>query len=645
MKQRTNNSARGARGMSLLELLVVMVILVIGIFSIIQIFPQGFTFINHSRNVTLAGRLAQGEVERWKGAAANVPDGIEAEDVVNGGIWTDYNPNDMSNANASHLPDNPTAADYWEWSNVNRSRMVKGETTLIPSPTQVPYNDGDNRAYSIYGLKFAPVAFGGEDASHPLPAGGAWPDQYILIYADPMPRLNVSGLTGNELDNAIDDMDNSSYAIDYDTGSLYFNKSWTDRTFKVTYNYWDGGVLRNRTQIITVASSGQWPTPLDGYDKKSLASKPDDYSEQVARKFHYIPTTGAGTDFSLWDPYQFTLLNSYQTTVEFAPTIGFNPRGANRNVRTNLGTRPLKAHIDYEVADWHVILEDRTVPNPSAANADGYPIRMTLPGIKVAGRNYNAINAINGAPNAAVDLAPYVGLTEGLSGYSVVALDLTDNTLMLNNTAGQTGGLEVDYASGTVTIPTQVIKYTPFGNALPPQDVRGHLIRFFYQATGDWAVQVSKAWSSYQRTSAGSDFKSLQYNNFTAEIVEPNGSSTTQAGAAIGNRWSAVLTFPRSNAGQSVSVSFLWSDKDNVPHEVTGRQYKLPEFAALNDGYPYIVIPFAAQDEYTPPTGDLLWNNPSFTFVNGASLKVRVIWRENPRRWESRDLETFLTRE
>jgi prepilin-type N-terminal cleavage/methylation domain-containing protein len=653
MKQRHNNLARG-RGMSLIELLVVMVILTVGIFAVIRIFPQGFTFINHARNVTLAGRLAQGEVERWKGASENVPDGIEAERFADGSIWTDYNPNDLSNADPDPakglLPPNPTAQDYWDWSNVNRTRLVRGETTLIPSPTQVPYSGSDNRAYSIYNLKFAPVEFDANNGHKP-PPGGQFPDQFVLIYADPMPRVNVTGLSGDDLDNALDDLNNSSYAVDYDNGTLYFNKSWTDRVFKISYNYWDGGVLHNATDVITVPSSGPWPAPLDGTvtvaqggPPNGLSHKPDDYSEQVARKFIYVPTSQSGTDFSLWDPYQFTLLNTYNT-LPFAPTIGFNPRGSNRTVRTNLGTRPLRAHIDYEVADWHVIHEDRTIPSPSAVNADGYAIRMTLPSLKATGRQYNTVNAIAGAPNSAIVTAPYSGLTTGLAGYSVVALDLTDNTLMLNSTASGDGGLLVDYGTGTVTVPAAVTKYTPFGNSLTGQDIRGHMVRFFYQAVGDWAVQVSKAWSSYQRMSEASGFQNLQYNNFAAEIVPPTGPSAGHPDAVIPNKWSAVLTFPRSNAGQSVSVSFIWADKDNVTHEVTGRQYKLPEFAALNTGYPYIVVPFANPGEYTPPAGDLQWNNPSFTFVNGASMKVRVIWRENPRRWESRDLETFLTRE
>jgi prepilin-type N-terminal cleavage/methylation domain-containing protein len=642
MKQRHNNLARG-RGMSLIELLVVMVILTVGIFAVIRIFPQGFTFINHARNVTLAGRLAQGEVERWKGAAENVPDGIEAERLADGSIWTDYNPNDLSNADAAHLPANPTAQDYWDWSNVNRSRLVRGETTLIPSPTQVPYSDG-NYAYSIYNLKFAPVEFDA-DNGHKPPPGGQFPDQFVLIYADPMPRVNVTGLSGDELDNALDDLNNSSYAVDYDNGKLYFNRSWTNRVFKINYNYWKNNTLQNATEIVNLPSSGDWPQPLpDTPDVVTLHDPPDDYSEQVARKFIYVPTSSSGTDFSLWDPYQFTLLNTYNT-LPFAPTIGFNPRGSNRTVRTNLGTRPLRAHIDYEVADWHVIHEDRTVPNPSAVSEGGYAIRMTLPSLKASGRQYNTVNAIDAAPNTAVITAPYTGLTGGLAGYSVVALDLTDNTLMLNSTASGDGGLQVDYGTGTVTVPAAVTKYTPFGNSLTGQDIRGHMVRFFYQAVGDWAVQVSKAWSSYQRISEAAGFQNLQYNNFAAEIVAPNGTPSGQPDAVIPNKWSAVLTFPRSNAGQSVSVSFIWADKDNVTHEVTGRQYKLPEYAALDKGYPYIVVPFADDGQYTPPAGDLQWNNPSFTFVNGASMKVRVIWRENPRRWESRDLETFLTRE
>lgn len=638
------------RGMSLIELLVVMVILTIGIFAIVRIFPQGFRFITHARNVTLAGRLAQAEVERWKGAATNLPDGIEAEDVRNGGIWTNYNPNEMSNADPDHLPADPTPQDLWEWSNVNRTRLVRGETTLIPSPTKVP-RGASKFAYSIYNLKFAPVEFGGQAGAHPAPAGGAWPDQYVLIYGDPLPRVNVTGLQGDALDNALDDLNRYQYAIDYSTGAVYFDRSYAGRVFKITYNYWDNGVLRNTTEVRTIPASADWGQQLpDSPDKITLQNVPDDYSELVARKFKYVPSSDQGTTFSLWDPYEFTILNGYLGTAEFAPTIGFNPRGANRTVRTNLGTRPLRAHIDYEVADWHVIHEDRTVPNPSGKDPNGYEMPLTIPGIKVAGRKYNDVSVVGSTGNAS-SLASYQGVSAGLNGYSVVALDMTDNTLILNNVGGATDGLAVDYSRGIVTIPAAVTKYTPFGDKLTGEDVRGHMVRFFYQAVGDWAVQVTKAWSSYLRVSAASGLDNLQYNNFAAEIVKPGAVSVTQPGAtpptdALQNPlWYAVLSFPRSNAGQSVSVSFIWTDVNNATHEVTGRQMKLPEFAALNKGYPFIVVPFARANQYAMPQGDQQWNNPRFTFVNGSSVKVRVIWREDPRRWEQRTLETVLTRE
>ena len=38
------------------------------------------------------------------------------------------------------------------------------------------------------------------------------------------------------------------------------------------------------------------------------------------------------------------------------------------------------------------------------------------------------------------------------------------------------------------------------------------------------------------------------------------------------------------------------------------------------------------------------WKNPYFTFVQGSSVLVRTIWRESPRRWEMRRLETYLDR-
>lgn len=611
------NVRHNKRGMSLIEVLVVMLILVIGIFTVATVFPQGFRFIEHSRNVTLAGRLSQAEVERWKAYAANVPDGIEALGMV-----TDYNPDDMSNV--GNPPD-------WLMSNVNRVREIKGEVTLIPTATVLPYNTGGSLAFSIYNLKFAPVVFSpnGQGNHPPPPPGAAWPDQYVLVYGDPLPRVDVTGLSGEELAAALDNLDRQTYGIDYAAGQLYFQPIPFDRKFKVDYSYWAGGVLKNNTEIITVAGDASNTITI-----KLAYPQLDDFSERVSRKFEYV----APGSFDRFNPYTFTLLNNYRAN-SFAPTIAFNPIGQNRTVRTNLGSRPLTAHIDYEVLDWHVIHEERTVPSPSNVDPNGYVLRLTLPGIKVAGRRYNDINPIGGPLGTPVNQPVYTGLTPDLANASVVGLDLTDNTLMMDNSPG---GLIVDYANGVIRVPAAVTKYTPFGGDLKNQDIRGHDVRFFYQATGDWAVQVSKAWSNYQRRDVGiKNLTNLQYNNFDVEIVQPNTGLSEIGYSNDTNDVCAVLIFPRSNAGHAIAASLIWNDVENVPHEITGHQDKLPDFGP----FPYMAIrlaPPARFQQNNKPNES--WKNPYFTFVQGASLKVRTIWREDPRRWETRDMETFLNR-
>lgn len=617
---------RGQRGLTLIEMLVTMVILVIGIFSLVRIFPQGFRFLTHARNQTLAARLAQAEVERWKAYAANVPDGIEAEDPATGMIYTDYNPNGMGNA------DGMSAQDTWYWSNVNRVRMIRGEVTTIPSPTMLPYSTEGERAYSIYNLKFAPIGHPGE------PANGV--DHLVLIYGDPLPRLNVTELNSGEREDALEDLERQAYAIDYDDGSIFVQGTWGDREFRVEYNWWDGSRLVNHVETVSVRGSDP---PSGDPIAVRLAHKPDPYSERVARKFQYV----APGNFSRRDPYEFTLLNTYNT-LTFAPTIGFNPVGANRTVRTNLGPRPLRAHMDYEVMDWHVLREERTVPSP-AQPGNGYALRLSVPGIKVAGRSYPGLDRV-GETSGAPAMLPFSGVTPDLAGYSVVALDLTDNTLMLDSPRGANnveGALQVDYSTGIVTIPPGVTKYTPFGQALTGQDIRGHDVRIFYQAVGDWAVQVTKAFYSYQRVAVDPSpggWASLQYNNFAAHILAPGESLAGLGYTAPADRWTAVLVFPRKDAGHAITVSLLWNDVNDQTHEHTGDTLQLPEFAMLDQGYPYIAVPFAAQNAYRLPAGDEQWSNPNFTFVQGASLKVRTVWRENPRRWEVRDLETYINR-
>lgn len=609
--------------MSLIELLVVLVILVVGIFSVVRIFPQGFRYLARARNQTQANRLAQAEVERWKANAANLPDGVEAEDPETGEITTEYNPNDMSTAPSGDP----------EWSNVNRVRMVRGETTVIPAPTLLPYGTGGSMAFSIYNLKFAPIARHGND-----------PDHFVLIYGDTMRRHNVTEYSSNRRDEVLDDLGQQEYAVDYDSGTLYFAASYRDRAYRVEYNWYDGSRLRNAVQIVNVPSGASFPNPLPEEPAAiKLANKPDPYSDRVARKFDYVEPG----QFDRRDPYQFTLLSTYNA-MTFAPTIGFNPVGANRSERTNLGARPLTAHIDYEVLDWHVIHEDRTVPSSSSLASDAYTVRLSLPGVKVAGRSYPGMENV-GTLTRTARMVRYTGLTEGMDGYSVVALDLTDNTLMLDNRAGggpSPGALQVDYTTGTVTIPKTVMKYTPFGQSFT-QDIGGHDIRIFYQAVGDWGVQVTKPYSNYQRIDVSANnagWRSIPYNYFAAYAVAPGDSIGDLGYTNATGRWAAVFVFPRKDAGHAISVSFLWTDVDGETHAVTGAERQLPEFASLNQSYPFIAVPFAPNNRFDPGKGPDPWNNPNYTFVQGASLKVRVVWREQPNRWQMRDIETYINR-
>lgn len=43
---------------------------------VVRMFPGGFAVVKHSEDVTLANRLAQQELERWKGMVGNLPNGI-----------------------------------------------------------------------------------------------------------------------------------------------------------------------------------------------------------------------------------------------------------------------------------------------------------------------------------------------------------------------------------------------------------------------------------------------------------------------------------------------------------------------------------------------------------------------------------------
>ena len=138
------NSMSGRRGTSLVEVLVVMVVLAVGIMTVIQMFPSGFRVIKAAESQTIATKLAQQEIERWKNMAANLPDGIMAVDE-NGNIqyqypgppFVDYQLNNPSDPNSGYQQVTVTASGAASYvrGNAFNTRQVVNESTLIPVGT------------------------------------------------------------------------------------------------------------------------------------------------------------------------------------------------------------------------------------------------------------------------------------------------------------------------------------------------------------------------------------------------------------------------------------------------------------------------------------------------------------------------------
>ena len=83
-----NSILRDNRGTSLIEILVVMVVLLVGIMTIIQMFPTGFKVVRAGESKSIATRLAQQELERWKAMTGNIPEAILPIDEA-GGVLND----------------------------------------------------------------------------------------------------------------------------------------------------------------------------------------------------------------------------------------------------------------------------------------------------------------------------------------------------------------------------------------------------------------------------------------------------------------------------------------------------------------------------------------------------------------------------
>lgn len=619
---------RGARpGTSLVEILVAMVVLVIGIFSLVRLFPIGFGTILYGEGVTRGNALTRSELERVRAAAANMPDSVLPITPGTGEVDFTLQPGaeflPFPNPALPGVPPDPRFSD------LNRFRRVLGERVKIPAPTsESPYS---REAISLYSVQFSPI----------YTANAARLRAYS---GTPLERVVLDGAPS---DAEIRDLGEGRYGVDYRNATLYFAPLPVERLFRVDYSF---TVPQGANAFVR---SGSVP---DAYiylgpnqTRFDLRTRPADMpanvrfvplpkgaqlevdEELVYRAFRMLPPL---IPFSRVDPYEFKVLNT------LTGMVGFNPLGSSPGNRFGTGGRPLVAKLDYDVEDWHIIREDRVVPQ-----AGPYNVSLTLPNVKQFGdveesqeQYFSLIRDFSAWPTFP-DNDPLRQVTPGLD---MVIADL-DTGLTIDSLSLNPAGIEaipaangdngrIDYNRGRIEFNPVVRWKLPDATGTPtaPTSIAGRRIRIFYRAEADWAVQITKAFSQYRRE------------------VTPQGMGY---GQYLQN--GPDLYFPPVDHDQSVSVDYTW-----VQMLSNGQKRLRQESGELHK----IKAPYAPDSPQTvgrAPQGlDIAWwltlniagrrdiapDEPVvIQSVRGASVIARAMWREGPR-WRRLEHSTLLPR-
>ena len=604
------------KGISLVEVLVALTVFVVGILAVVRMFPSGFVTVKHSENVTLADRLAQTEIERWRNRAANLPAGILpwGWDPITGQftVLPDTDPGDLRDP-AAPSDGWPVGFDIYYHTDANKFRRIHAEVTKIPVPSSMNWGYG-----SVYILGFSPILVDTDN------------NDTILVYSGPMRRRP---LPRNLFDLKISA--SSQYVMDYDdydgdgeAAAIYVSPAPYGRDYVLTYSYWQQSlagtldVLSVVSQVIPVPAANQAQidqgyqvVPIPDPENPTVLLKDrigfvgiDRGSDSLHRAFTELPL---GTGWDQNDPYQF------QVASTAAGVLLFNPAGYRYEEQTTRGKEPLTAYIDYTVLDWHIISEERKVADVINTPADG-EVKLSLSFLKKAGETVEWDGGV------------YAGLapSQGLSG-SVLAVDMETGDFYNEHSTIPAGWanagqpvLKVDYRKGIVEF---------------DEAYEGHAFRIYYRAQGDWAVQTFKTYDVYRRSYGPPETAPPGYREYYYDSQR------------FDTREDYRVYFPRCYAGGIVAVDYRYeATKGTEPaeqHTVYGDSCQV-SLDTGNWGLCYVDL-LPRIERLHPPGAKLVVKEVSR--VHGISVGARVIWHESGTAlkagtWKRKELQTCLIR-
>lgn len=587
---------RGQSGTSLVEVLTVIVVLLVGIFAAVRLFPAGFSVNRQTSQADMATRLANAEIDRFTAGAANLMDAIAPgyTDPTSGAFVFDElaTPDDLSpNLNP------PTGVDAYYVSDINRFRHVIGETVRVPVSTPI----GNERG-GVYMLSLGPVVL--------TPDTGAT-FRGITVYSGSMQR--VAGMDPNDPDSVSLLQQPTQYGVD--TGSnrdgasvaarICLFPSPYERRFRLTYNYYDpttGSIGRYTTMFpadgdtdarttmsgserVVRAGAGGWFTlAAPQYQPYMVAD-----SESISRAFRQLGRSdlwGFQQTPPVADPYEFKVISD-NTSFANLGVLAFNPTGRDYTEQLPGGARPLTARIDYDVLDWRILREDRSMPASSP-----YRVRLLIPGIKKLGDIQD-------------DQTQYAGIFGSAGGPDVMVYNLGTGQVV------DAANYVINYEAGNLTFTDAFAQDAANATAT---------FRFLYKARNDWGLQVQKAARAYHRNVT----TGLGYDDYY-----------------LGTRFSSdlqrdvpTLLFSLSEAGKTVSVRELsYALADGTIRMVQHQTLKInasPTLFVQINGRTLTPADVATRTSnsdaaaWPDPTG-----NPTVVpvvGVEGISFRARAIW-------------------
>ena len=656
-----------------------MIILLIGVLSIARIFPAGFLSIQRTGDQTAAIALAQ----ESRSAMENLPElpqGIYAAyRDVSGNIVPDTRPlpDEIVDYGVGNLPSGiPANADPYYYSNINRSRFVKGESVRLPIGTP---NSVTGLYGAIYPLQMGPVynEFGTD--------GGGNTTSTVKVYGTPYQRVIQSSLpTPDQPETTPSISNDTQYAIDYANQKIaFFPRIGTGfRVFlvKYAYNVNDGaGKVVSKTVLngqytlkdIPPAQSDNakpvWRSFFTDVTDSQIVgvTLPVDFngalgihqsSDDISRQFRLVTTgkdssphlTFEGTGISpAWtnDPYEYAWYSSQYANNGNAGVLVFNPSARTANTTTASGSQPLVARADYLIFDNHILRQDRTIPNRSP-----YEIKLSVPNVLTQGDVLNDQTRYNGMFRDPANDTPSVALINTATGELIEPFigACTDGI-------GNGRGYTLDARNGTIRFNDDYVTAhnLQLGN-----------VRVYYRAAKEFGAQVQKAYTNYTVTA-----------DLTQVLPPPVGNNEGSfciAGpdAVPGDTESLTrIYFPRSEAGKSVSIGdyhVVLAGNNRLKrfnsevYRITAdsRDFKMIVYKGIRYYLPYIDLrdqhPEAVSEGWALSTEE---TGVAANSVQGMSLKSRVLWLDstspstdssgNPvilKRWRSVSSDTLITK-